>query len=108
MKNKEILDVTLLPPVRKHPAIFEKFDALTGGEGFIIHNDHDPKPLYYQMLAERGNIFQWEYLLSGPETWEVLITKNRIEQEAEALAPGSERKVAAFKDYDPGCGCAKE
>lgn len=108
MKNIEMLDVTLLPPVRKHPAIFEKFDALQAGEGFIIHNDHDPKPLYYQMLAERGNIFQWEYLLSGPDTWEVLITKNSAEQEAENLTAAGMRKAEAFRGYEPGCGCAKE
>ena len=49
-----ILDVTVIEPKLKHPTIFEKFDALFEGESFIIHNDHDPKPVYYQLLAERG------------------------------------------------------
>src|SRR5690606_23789856 len=40
------------------------------------HNDHDPKPLYYQLLGERGNCFSWKYLANGPEVWEVEIMKN--------------------------------
>ncbi len=48
METIDILDVTLLEPRLKHPTIFEKFDSLEKGETFIIHNDHDPKPLYYQ------------------------------------------------------------
>lgn len=71
----ETLDVTQIKPRLKHPTIFERFDALTGGEAFIIHNDHDPKPLYYQLLAERGQTFDWEYLLEGPSIWEVKISK---------------------------------
>ena len=55
----EKLDVTVIEPRFKHPTIFEHFDALSGGQAFIIHNDHDPKPLYYQMIAERGQIFNW-------------------------------------------------
>jgi len=71
----EILDVTQIEPRLKHPTIFEKFDALSGGQAFVIHNDHDPKPLYYQLIAERGQIFDWEYLKKGPTIWEIKITK---------------------------------
>ena len=38
-------------------------------------NDHDPKPLYYQLMAERPGTINWEYLEEGPETWQVRITK---------------------------------
>lgn len=71
-----VLDVTKIEPRLKHPTIFEHFDELAAGEAFVIHNDHDPKPLYYQMLGERGNCFSWTYLLNGPEVWEVEIRKN--------------------------------
>lgn len=71
----ETLDVTQIEPRLKHPTIFEKFDALSGGESFILHNDHDPKPLYYQLIAERGQIFDWEYLTEGPDVWEIKISK---------------------------------
>lgn len=76
----EKIDVTRIEPKLKHPTIFARFDGLEEGEGFIIHNDHDPRPLYYQLLAERGNIFEWEYLVNGPDVWEVQITKTGTAQ----------------------------
>ncbi len=42
----EILDVTQIEPRLKHPTIFQKFADLKEGESFIIHNNHNPKPLY--------------------------------------------------------------
>ena len=72
---ENILNVTLLEPRQKHPTIFVRFDELAEGESLTIHNDHDPKPLYYQLLGERGNIFTWEYQEQGPEWWIVKITK---------------------------------
>ena len=65
-KQENVLNVTLLEPRLKHPTIFVRFDELHPGESLTIHNDHDPKPLYYQLLGERGNIFNWEYLEEGP------------------------------------------
>jgi regulator of cell morphogenesis and NO signaling len=70
-----IIDVTLLDPRLKHPTIFERFDLLEEGESLTIHNDHDPKPLFYQMLAERGNVFTWKYLENGPVWWRVFVVK---------------------------------
>jgi len=77
LENENILNVTLIEPRLKHPTIFEKFDELISGESLILHNDHDPKPLYYELSAERGDIFSWEYLEQGPEAWKVKITKNK-------------------------------
>ncbi|MBI2259684.1 MAG: iron-sulfur cluster repair di-iron protein [Flavobacteriia bacterium] len=71
----DTINVTLIEPKLKHPTIFNKFDEIGENESFIIHNDHDPKPLYYQLIAERGQTFEWEYLLNGPEIWEVKISK---------------------------------
>jgi uncharacterized protein (DUF2249 family) len=39
-------------------------------------NDHDPKPLYYQFMAERQGQVGWEYLEEGPEVWRVRISKS--------------------------------
>ncbi|MCC6384228.1 MAG: iron-sulfur cluster repair di-iron protein [Bacteroidia bacterium] len=71
-----VLNVTLLEPRKKHPTIFARFDDLKEGESLTILNDHDPKPLYYQLVAERGNIFAWEYLEEGPQWWRIKISKN--------------------------------
>ena len=62
MATIETLDVTKLEPRLKHLTIFKYFDALQPGEEFVIENDHDPKPLYYELIGERGDIFTWEYL----------------------------------------------
>src|SRR5690606_38987623 len=43
-----VLDVRMIPPPQKHPAIFEAFDALGEGGHFVLVNDHDPVPLRYQ------------------------------------------------------------
>lgn len=75
MIKSATLDVTQIEPRFKHPTIFDHFDHLDQGEGFVILNDHDPKPLYYQLLGERGNIFTWEYLENGPDWWRVRIFK---------------------------------
>jgi len=91
----ETLDVTQIEPRLKHPTIFEHFDALRPGESFVIHNDHDPKPLYYQLLGERGAIFTWEYLEEGPRTWLVKIAKNKVDKEENVETVGS----IAAKDY---------
>lgn len=70
---KETLDVRDVIPMMRHPAIFRLFDDLKAGEAFILVNDHDPKPLYYQFLHERTDQFSWDYLEEGPEVWRVRI-----------------------------------
>jgi uncharacterized protein (DUF2249 family) len=69
------LDVRQIAPRTRHPLIFKTFDDLQPGQSFVLINDHDPKPLYYQFQAERDGTFQWEYLATGPETWQVRITR---------------------------------
>jgi uncharacterized protein (DUF2249 family) len=67
------LDVRSVPPPQRHPLIFQTFEALRPGEAFILINDHDPKPLYYQFQYERPGQFEWAYLEQGPEVWRVRI-----------------------------------
>ncbi|QRQ59812.1 iron-sulfur cluster repair di-iron protein [Sphingobacterium multivorum] len=75
MIKSPLLEVFNMEPRLKHPTIFDHFDALDSGESFIIKNDHDPKPLYYQLLGERGKDLIWNYLESGPEYWQVRLGK---------------------------------
>ena len=70
------VDVRSIAPRDRHPMIFNAFDQLAPGDAFLLVNDHDPKPLYYQFQAERGDTFAWDYLESGPEVWKVRIAKS--------------------------------
>ena len=110
--QENILNVTLLEPRQKHPTIFQRFDELEEGKSVTIHNDHDPKPLYYQLLGERGNTFTWEYLEEGPEWWKVRISKKVSGQGEETLAQIAAKdlyKARVFKKYglDFCCGGRK-
>ncbi len=106
-----VLNVTLIEPRLKHPTIFKYFDALKEGEAFHILNDHDPKPLYYQLLGERGNIFSWQYLEQGPQWWRVQIRKDDLQngETVGEIAAKDLRKAEVFKKYgiDFCCGGKK-
>lgn len=67
------VDVRTIIPRERHPLIFNTFDALAPGEAFELVNDHDPKPLYYQLQAERPGQLLWSYLQQGPEVWRVQV-----------------------------------
>ncbi len=69
------VDVRTIAPMHRHPLIFQSFEALQPGQAFLLVNDHDPKPLYYQFQAERAGEFKWEYEEQGPEVWRVRIGK---------------------------------
>lgn len=75
MTATHTIDVRTIAPRERHPLIFNTFHDLAPGASFLLVNDHDPKPLYYQFHAEHGGQFKWEYLESGPEVWKVRIGK---------------------------------
>lgn len=68
-------DVRPYPPTERHEMFYKAFADIKPGEAFEFINDHDPKPLYYQMEAESNEPFNWEYILSGPDEWKVRVTK---------------------------------
>jgi uncharacterized protein (DUF2249 family) len=69
------VDVRQYAPKDKHPTIFRTFDNLESGQSMELINDHDPRPLRYQLMMERPEQFDWEYLEEGPEIWRVAISK---------------------------------
>lgn len=55
--GRYLLDVRKLEGPEKHPTIHRMFDALEPGQALTIVNDHNPKPLYYELRAERPGRF---------------------------------------------------
>ncbi|HQE11672.1 MAG TPA: iron-sulfur cluster repair di-iron protein [Flavipsychrobacter sp.] len=110
-ENHIIITVPLIEPRLKHATIFQVFDSLAAGESLIIHNDHDPKPVYYQLLGERGDIFTWQYLEQGPQWWDIKVTKKSMESSETVgqIAAKDLRKAEVFKKYgiDFCCGGKK-
>ncbi|MGC8463664.1 MAG: DUF2249 domain-containing protein [Acidimicrobiales bacterium] len=67
------LDVRRFAHGQRHDVIFTTFDALVEGAGFVLVNDHDPKPLRYQFEAQHAGCYSWDYLEAGPTVWRVRI-----------------------------------
>ncbi|KQX69362.1 DUF2249 domain-containing protein [Angustibacter sp. Root456] len=67
------LDVRAMPPALRHEQIFAAVADLPPGGSFVLCNDHDPKPLRYQLDAERPGQITWDYLEEGPQVWRVRI-----------------------------------
>ena len=76
MSESQVLDVRQIAPAQRHPKIFGTFENLQPGQSFVLVNDHDPKPLYYQFQAELTGQFGWNYLEKGPKVWRVEISKS--------------------------------
>lgn len=68
-------DVRDLIPQRRHEVLLDTFDRLGPGEGFVLVNDHDPKPLYYELRSMHGDVIEWEYGSRESGEWRVEIVK---------------------------------
>ncbi len=78
-----VFDVRRILPRQRHPLIFDTFARLVPGQAFLLVNDHDPKPLYYQFRAEEDGTFEWTYREQVPEVWQVRIARTRSAQAGE-------------------------
>ncbi len=88
-------DVRVIPCRQKHALIFERWACLDVGEHFVLINDHDPVPLYYQFAAQFPGAFNWEYLKAGPDEFRVKITRLTASPEKPAVAPPSRPEPVA-------------
>ncbi len=70
-----LFDVREIPCRIKHGQIFQRWAELPVGAHFVLINDHDPVPLYYQFAAQFPDAFLWEYLPPEGDEFRVKITR---------------------------------
>jgi len=75
IQTEKVMDVRPIPCSVKHGLIIQRWLDLAVGDYFVLLNDHDPVPLYYQFAAQWPQAFSWEHLVKGPEEFRVKITK---------------------------------
>ena len=59
----------------RHQTIMGAIDALAPGQAVRLRVDHEPKPLFYMLQAERPGLVSWEPELEGPREWVVLVRR---------------------------------
>jgi uncharacterized protein (DUF2249 family) len=83
----KVMDVRPIPCSIKHGLIIKTWLALPVGDHFILLNDHNPVPLYYQFAAQWPGAFTWEHIVKGPQEFRVKIAKLKALIEAAPDAP---------------------
>lgn len=76
------IDVREIAPRERHPLVFSRFDALQPGQSLQLVNDHDPRPLRYQLEERCPGQVEWTYLQAGPDIFHVQIAKRAVQAPA--------------------------
>jgi uncharacterized protein (DUF2249 family) len=71
----KVMDVRPIPCSVKHGLIIKTWLELPLHDHFILLNDHDPVPLYYQFSAQWPGTFSWQHLVKTNDEVRVKITK---------------------------------
>jgi uncharacterized protein (DUF2249 family) len=93
-------DVRVIPCRQKHSMIFQRWADLPVGDFFVLINDHDPVPLYYQFAVQFPGAFTWSYLMTGPDEFRVKITRVAPSPEKPAIPP-PDRSIAVPASDNP-------
>ncbi|MCY0865395.1 MAG: DUF2249 domain-containing protein [Sulfobacillus sp.] len=71
-----VLNAWQFPAAIRHDVIFGLLAALPVDHSLLLVNDHDPKPLFYQLDAEQPGRFRREYQEApSPDHFAVRITR---------------------------------
>lgn len=74
-KQEIVIDLRPMLARERHALIFRELDSLEVGEALRFVNDHDPKPLYYQLQAERPGAFAWDSQPISNDEWRVQVQR---------------------------------
>lgn len=75
VKPFSVIDLRPMIARERHALIFRELDRLEVGDDLALINDHDPKPLYYQLEAERPGVFAWDSEPISDEEWHIQVQR---------------------------------
>lgn len=70
-----VVDLRPMIPPERHATVFAALAELAPGGTFVLINDHAPRPLLNRIEQSWPGLFDVEFLLDGPEAWQVAITR---------------------------------
>jgi len=70
-----VLDGRTIPCAIKHALVLKTCMDLPVGGHFILVNDHDPARMHHQLVAQWPGAFAWQYLIQGPDEFQIKISK---------------------------------
>ena len=74
-KQDVVIDLRPMLARERHALIFRELDRLEVGGALRFINDHDRKPLYYQLQAERPGAFAWDSQPISDDEWHVHVQR---------------------------------
>jgi regulator of cell morphogenesis and NO signaling len=102
METLNLLDLRDIDSKDKNEVILDIFDQLHPGDILTIIHDRDFSNLYFTLKTERPLSFTWDYLIAGPKTWKVNITKIKTRNELSIgeIVRDNPEAASVFRKYN--------
>ncbi len=94
------VDLREVPVFKRHPLAFDTWDELPAGAVMRLTNDYAPTVLKAHFESLYHEIFQWDKVENGPQTWVVDIKRLRC-AEPDVGDDVTERVLAALAEIRP-------
>jgi uncharacterized protein (DUF2249 family) len=72
------LDVREVPHAQRHATVLAALDALPADGGLVLVAPHAPHPLLAQIEKRYGGAFTTEWLLEGPQVWQLRLQRTAV------------------------------
>ena len=77
-ENEIVLDVRQIPHAIRHATVFGALGAIAPGFSLDLVADHNPLPLLEQLDQKHPGEFAATYLVDGPASWKLRLTRQRV------------------------------